>query len=50
MDLETQKIFLIFFVKREKVLEKFQHVENNFENFKHTVEKSNDVQRKFEKV
>ena len=33
----------------EKLLEKFQHAENNFENSKHAVEKSNEVQREFEK-
>ena len=46
---KTQKIFLVFFVKGEKLLEKFQHAENNFENSKHAVEKSNEVQREFEK-
>ena len=48
-DFKTQKIFLVFFVKGEKLLEKFQHAENNFENSKHAVEKSNEVQREFEK-
>ena len=44
-DFKTQKIFLVFFVKEEKLLEKFQHAENNFENFKHAVGKSNEVKR-----
>ena len=48
-DFKTQKIFLVFFVKGEKLLKKFQHAENNFENSKHAVEKSNEVQREFEK-
>ena len=39
MDFKTQKIFLVFFVKGEKLLKKFQHAENNFENSKHAVEK-----------
>ena len=39
-DFKTQKIFLVFFVKGEKLLEKFQHAKNNFENFKHAVEKN----------
>jgi hypothetical protein len=30
-------------VKREKCLKKFQHAENNFENFKYAVGKSNKV-------
>ena len=30
---KTQKIFLAFFCKKGKVLEKFQHAENNFEKF-----------------
>ena len=38
-DFKTQKIFLSF-CKKGKVLEKFQHAENNFENFKHAVEKN----------
>ena len=37
---KTQNIFGIF-VKRKKLLEKkFQHAENNFENFKHAVGKN----------
>ena len=48
-DFKTQKIFLVFFVKGEKLLKKFQHAENNFENSKHAVGKSNEVQREFEK-
>jgi hypothetical protein len=32
------------------VLEKFQHAENNFENFKHSMEKSKEVKRKFGKA
>jgi len=32
------------------VLEKFQHAENNFENFKHAMEKSKEVKRKFGKA
>jgi len=32
-----------YFCKKGKVLEKFQHAENNFENFKHAVGKINDV-------
>ena len=31
------------------MLEKFQHAENNFENFKHAVGKKNEVQRKIRK-
>ena len=38
-DFETQKIFLVF-CKKEKVLEKFQHAENNFN---HAVKKTNKV-------
>ena len=38
--LKTQKKILVFFCKKGKVLEKFQHAENNFENFKHAVEKN----------
>ena len=32
------------------MLEKFQHAENKFENFKYAVGKTNEVQRKFEKA
>ena len=32
--------FFWYFWKKGKVLEKFQHAENNFENFKHAVEKN----------
>jgi len=39
-DFKIQKIFLVFFYKKGKMLEKFQHAENNFENFKHAVEKN----------
>ena len=46
--LKLKKYFWSF-CKKEKVLEKFQHAENNFENSKHAVEKSNEVQREFEK-
>ena len=38
------------FCKKEKVLERFQHAENNFENFKHAMEKSKEVKRKFGKA
>ena len=38
----SENIFSIF-VKKEKVLEKFQHAENNFENFKHAVGKTTEV-------
>ena len=31
------------------MLKKFKHAENNFENFKHAMEKSNEVKRKFGK-
>jgi len=37
--LKLRKYFWSF-CKKGKMLEKFQHVENNFENFKHTVEKN----------
>ena len=37
--------FFWYFWKKGKVLEKFQHAENNFENFKHAVGKSNEVKR-----
>ena len=47
--LKLRKYFW-YFCKKGKVLEKFQHAENNFENFKHAVGKSNEVQRKFKKV
>ena len=39
-DFETQKIFFWYFCEKGKVLEKFQHAENNFENFKHAVEEN----------
>ena len=39
------KKYFWYFCKEEKVLEKFQHVENNFENFKHAVGKTNEVKR-----
>ena len=38
--LKTQKIFLVFFCKKGKVLEKIPACKNNFENFKHAVEKN----------
>jgi hypothetical protein len=38
-DFKLRKYFWSF-CKKGKVLEKFQHVENNFENFKHAVEKN----------
>jgi len=34
---------LLFFCKKGKVLEKFQHTENNFENLKPAVGKANKV-------
>ena len=34
------KKYFWYFCKKGKVLEKFQHAENNFENFKHAVEKN----------
>ena len=37
------KKYFWYFCKKGKVLEKFQHVENNFENFKHAVGKSNEL-------
>ena len=37
--LELRKYFWSF-CKKGKMLEKFQHAENNFENFKHAVEKN----------
>ena len=37
--LKLRKYFLSF-CKKGKMLEKFQHAENNFENFKHAVEKN----------
>ena len=40
--LKLRKYFW-YFCKKGKVLEKFQHAENNFENFKHAVGKSNVV-------
>ena len=46
--LKLRKYFWCF-CEKGKVLEKFQHAENNFENSKHAVEKSNEVQREFEK-
>jgi hypothetical protein len=36
-----ENIFGIFFVKRKKLLEKFEHAGNKFENFEHAVEKKN---------
>ena len=46
--LKLKKYFWSF-CKKRKVLEKFQHAENNFENFKHAMEKSKEVKRKFGK-
>ena len=43
------KKYFWYFCKEEKVLEKFQHAENNFENFKHAVGKTNEV-KKIEKA
>ena len=40
---DAQKCFQVFFIKAEKVLGKFQHVGNNFKNFKHAVGKTNEV-------
>ena len=37
--LKLRKYFWSFY-KKGKMLEKFQHAENNFENFKHAVEKN----------
>ena len=37
------KKYFWYFCKKGKVLEKFQHAENNFENFKHVVGKTNEV-------
>ena len=38
-DFGTQKICFGIFVKKEKLLKKFQHAGNKFENFEHAVEK-----------
>ena len=46
--LKLRKYFWSF-CKKGKVLERFQHAENNFENFKHAMEKSKEVKRKFGK-
>src|SRR6185437_7232754 len=43
--LKLKKYFWSF-CKKGKVREKFQHVENNFENFKHEWRKINKLQRK----
>ena len=43
-DLKLKKYFW-YFCEKEKVLEKFQHAENNFENFKHAVGKTNEVKK-----
>ena len=47
VQINFQKILKLrkYFCKKGKVLEKFQHVENNFENFKHAVGKTNEVKR-----
>ena len=39
-DFKTQKNIFGLFCKKGKVLEKFQRAENNFENFKHAMEKN----------
>jgi hypothetical protein len=38
----SENIFCCF-CKKEKVLEKFQHAENNFQNFNHAVGKTKEV-------
>jgi len=43
------KKYFWYFCEKEKVLEKFQHTENNFENFKHVVENKTKEVKEIEK-
>ena len=43
------KKYFWYFCKEVKVLEKFQHAENNFENFKHAVGKTNELKKKLKR-